>query len=67
MMADGKQTCRLQKKGESTMRRRNGCAGGYCAAFGAGVLLAILFPTRLILILAAAALVLTGISLIRCR
>ncbi len=49
------------------MRRKKGCCkGGYYAAFGAGLLVALLFPTRFILILAAAALVLTGISLLRC-
>lgn len=49
------------------MRRKQGCCkGGYYAAFGAGLLVALLFPTRFILILAAAALVLTGISLLRC-
>ncbi len=48
------------------MKRRKCCQGGYYAAFGTGLLVALLFPTRLILILAAAALVLTGISLLRC-
>ncbi|MBR2406573.1 MAG: hypothetical protein IKB04_06010 [Clostridia bacterium] len=48
------------------MKQRKCCKGGYYAAFGAGLLVALLFPTRFILILAAAALVLTGISLWRC-
>ena len=48
------------------MRRQQGCTGGCFAAFGAGVLLALAFPTRFILILAAVALVLTGLLLIRC-
>lgn len=48
------------------MRAHRTNAGGYFAAFGIGVLVATLCPVRLILILAAAALVLTGISLIRC-
>ncbi len=48
------------------MRRRNDCNGGYFAAFGAGVLVAILCPVRFILIVAAVSLVLTGIALIRC-
>ena len=48
------------------MRRRQGCAGGCFAAFGAGVLLALAFPVRFILMLAAVALVLTGLLLLRC-
>ena len=48
------------------VKRRGCCRGGYYAAFGAGMLAALLFPTRFILVLAAAALVLTGIALWRC-
>ena len=46
------------------MRRCN--SGGLCfAAFGAGLLVASLCPAQLILVLAAAALVLLGVSLVR--
>ncbi len=48
------------------MRKRNSCAGGYFAAFGFGMLLALVFPVRFILIVAAVALVLAGLSLVRC-
>ncbi len=48
------------------MRRRNNCTGGYFAAFGIGVLVALILPARFILIVAAVALVLAGISLVRC-
>ncbi len=48
------------------MRRRNGAAGGYFIAFGVGVLVALTFPIRVILIVAAVALVLAGLSLVRC-
>lgn len=48
------------------MRRRNNCVGGYFAAFGFGVLVALLFPVRFILVVAAVALVLAGLSLVRC-
>ena len=46
--------------------RRKTCTGGYFIAFGAGVLVALMFPVRLILVIAAASLVLAGLSLIRC-
>ena len=46
--------------------RRNNCTGGYFAAFGLGMLAALLFPVRFILIVAAVALVLAGLSLVRC-
>ncbi len=45
--------------------RRDNCTGGYCAAFGVGLLIATLCPPKLILILVAAALVLTGVSLVK--
>ncbi|MBQ9964737.1 MAG: hypothetical protein IJP14_06415 [Clostridia bacterium] len=48
------------------MRRRRTCTGGYFIAFGAGVLVALVFPIRFILVIAAVALVLAGLSLIRC-
>ncbi len=48
------------------MRRRNSCVGGYFAAFGFGVLVALVFPVRFILVIAAVALVLAGLSLVRC-
>ncbi len=48
------------------MRRRNNCTGGYFAAFGFGMLAALVFPVRFILIVAAVALVLAGLSLVRC-
>lgn len=48
------------------MRRRNSCTGGYFAAFGFGMLAALIFPVRFILIVAAVALVLAGLSLVRC-
>ncbi len=47
------------------MMRRT-CTGGYFVAFGAGVLVALMFPVRFILVIAAIALVLAGLSLIRC-
>ncbi len=47
------------------MRRRSS-TGGYFVAFGVGVLVALVFPVRFILIVAAVALVLAGLSLIRC-
>ncbi|MBO5928431.1 MAG: hypothetical protein J6Q42_00240 [Clostridia bacterium] len=46
--------------------RRKECNGGCFAAFGAGLLVAVICPVRFILIVAAISLVLTGISLIRC-
>ncbi len=42
-------------------------AGGYCAAFGAGLLIATVFPPECILIFAAAALVFLGCSRVRIR
>ncbi len=48
------------------MRRRSSCTGGYFAAFGLGVLVALIFPVRFILVVAAVALVLAGLSLVRC-
>ena len=48
------------------VRRKRCGKGGYSAAFGVGLLVALLLPARFILILVAAALVLTGISLLRC-
>ena len=48
------------------MRNRRCCgAGSYCAAFGAGLLVATLCPPKLILIFVAAALVPTGVSLVK--
>ncbi len=47
------------------MRRQKG-NGAYVAAFGAGVFLAIVFPAKYMLVVAAIALVLAGISLLRC-
>ncbi len=47
------------------MKRKSCCMGGYLAAFGGGLLVAILCPTRFILVLAAIALVLAGVSLLR--
>lgn len=46
--------------------RRHGTIGGYFVAFGIGVLVALTFPVRFILIVAAVALVLAGFSLVRC-
>ncbi|MDD3692353.1 MAG: hypothetical protein PHX02_00395 [Oscillospiraceae bacterium] len=46
------------------MKRCN-CAGWVFAAFGAGLLLAEILPAKLILVLAAAALVLMGFSLVK--
>jgi hypothetical protein len=46
-------------------RRDRCCTGGYCAAFGIGLLIATLCPPKLILVLVAAALVLTGVSLVK--
>lgn len=43
------------------MRRRNH-VGGCCAAFGIGLLLATILPSKMILILAAIALVCLGCS-----
>ena len=48
------------------MRRKQCGKGGYSAAFGVGLLVALLLPTRGVLILVAAALVLTCVSLLRC-
>lgn len=45
--------------------KRGNCAGGYLTAFGIGLLSALLLPTRLILVVAAVALVLAGLSLLR--
>jgi len=50
----------------SVVRKRNSCVGGYFAAFGFGMLAALIFPIRFILIVAAVALVLAGLSLVRC-
>ncbi|HOB35886.1 MAG TPA: hypothetical protein PKX71_00280 [Candidatus Avimonas sp.] len=47
------------------MRRCKNCGGLVFAAFGAGLLLATICPVQLILVLAAAALVLTGFCLVR--
>lgn len=41
--------------------------GGYCAAFGVGLLIATIFPPVVVLVCAAAALVLLGVSKLRCR
>ncbi len=50
------------------MRGKRQCGNGsLCAAFGAGLLVAILFPPECILIFAAAALVLLGCSRVRSR
>ena len=50
------------------MRKRGGTgAGGCCAAFGVGLLVATVFPPEFILIFAAAALVLLGCSRVRSR
>ena len=48
------------------MSRRNKGCGGYCLAFGIGVLLVIAFPMRFILVIAALLLILAGLSLLRC-
>lgn len=48
------------------MRRINSCAGGYFASFGIGILVALIFPARFSLIVAAVALVLAGLSMVRC-
>ena len=48
------------------MKRHKGNGGSYFAAFGLGVFLAIVFPTKFMLVVAAIALVLAGISLVRC-
>ena len=48
------------------MRRGGNTLGGYFVAFGIGVLVALTFPLRVILIIAAVALVLAGLSLVRC-
>ncbi len=48
------------------MSRRNRDVGCYYAAFGAGALIALICPIRFILILAVIALILVGISLLRC-
>lgn len=48
------------------MSRKNGSSGGCLAAFGVGILAALIMPTRFVLIVATIALVLAGISLIRC-
>ncbi|MBQ6830726.1 MAG: hypothetical protein IJO59_06370 [Clostridia bacterium] len=48
------------------MYRRNKGCGGYCLAFGIGVLLVIAFPLRFILIIAAFLLILAGLSLLKC-
>ncbi len=48
------------------MRKRNSSVGGYFASFGFGVLVALVFPVRFILVIAAVALVLAGLSLVRC-
>lgn len=48
-------------------RGRPNKLGGCCAAFGAGVLIAMLFPPKWILIFAAVWLVLLGTSCVRCR
>lgn len=48
------------------MRRRNSCTGGYFAAFGVGILVSLILPARFVLIVAAVALVLAGLSLVRC-
>lgn len=50
------------------MKRHGGsCAGIGCAAFGAGMLAATIFPPEWMLILAAAALVLVGCTRVKCR
>lgn len=43
------------------MCRRKSNVGGYCAAFGAGLLVASIFPSDAILFLLAGALVLLGL------
>lgn len=48
------------------MRRYQSTCGGYLAAFGAGMLVAVLCPGRLLLVLTAVVLVIAGIALIRC-
>lgn len=51
------------------MRRdsRGCCVGWCCAAFGVGLLTAVIFPLEVILVLVAAALVLLGCSRVRSR
>ena len=53
------------------MRKCGSCKyndlGGYCAAFGVGLLIATVFPRVVVLVCAAVALVLLGISKLRCR
>lgn len=45
--------------------KHKSCTGIYCAAFGVGLLAAIVCPPRLMLVLVAAALVVVGLS--RCK
>ena len=44
--------------------KRGHSVGGYLAAYGLGMLSALLLPTRLVLVLAAIALVLAGLTLL---
>ena len=60
------ESCRVNPhKGRCFFMRRGNNPGLYFAAFGAGLLTATLCPLKLMLVIAAAALVLMGLALVR--